>query len=82
MRAAVGLPESQGLLVRRVEADGPAERAGVLAGDLLVGLGASEVKDLEDVFRAIDAADGPLAVRLLRGAEKIELTVEMTAGHA
>ena len=36
MRAAVGLPERDGLLVRGVEEDSPAGRAGLERGDLLV----------------------------------------------
>jgi serine protease Do len=82
MRAAVGLPGSEGLLVRRVEAGAPAERAGVLAGDLLVGVEHTEVKDLDDVFRALDAADGPVPIRLLRGSERVELTVELGGDRA
>ena len=37
MRAAVGLPERDGLLVRGVVEDSPAGRAGLERGDLLVG---------------------------------------------
>ena len=37
MRAAVGLPERDGLLVRGVVEDSPAAKAGVERGDLLVG---------------------------------------------
>src|SRR5919204_423797 len=36
LRRAVGLPERSGLLVRAVEQDGAAERAGIEAGGLLV----------------------------------------------
>src|SRR5215216_3584879 len=36
LRRAVGLPEREGLLVRAVEEDGPADRAGVEPGDLIV----------------------------------------------
>src|SRR5215213_7992716 len=39
MRSAVGLPERDGLLVRGVVADSPAERAGLQRGDLLVSAG-------------------------------------------
>jgi serine protease Do len=78
MRAAVGLPERDGLLVRRVERGGPAELAGVQVGDLLVGLGDTDVKDLADVFGAIDSAAGPLEVRILRGTESLTLTVDVS----
>ena len=39
MRHAVGLPERDGLLVRGVAEDGPAARAGIEQGDLVVGAG-------------------------------------------
>ena len=82
MRAAVGLPQRDGLLVRRVESGGPAELAGVQVGDLLVGLGDTEVQDLADVFDAIDSAGGPLEVRIVRGAESLALTVDVSGARS
>jgi len=81
MRAAVGLPQRDGLLVRRVESGGPAEGAGVQVGDLLVGLGDAEVQELADVFGAIDSAEGPLEVRILRGTESLALTVDVSGAR-
>jgi serine protease Do len=77
MRAAVGLPERDGLLVRRLERGGPAELAGVQVGDLLVGLGDTDVGDLADVYGAIDSAAGPLEARIVRGTESITLSVDV-----
>ena len=82
MRAAVGLPQRDGLLVRRVESGGPAEGAGVQVGDLLVGLGDTEVQDLADVFDAIDSAGGPLEVRIVRGSESLALTVDLSGARS
>ena len=82
MRAAVGLPQRDGLLVRRVETGGPAELAGAQVGDLLVGLGDTEVQDLADVFDAIDSAGGPLEVRIVRGAESLALTVDVSGARS
>src|SRR5690606_21202752 len=39
LRRSVGLPERDGLLVRGVEPDSPADAAGLLEGDLLVAAG-------------------------------------------
>jgi serine protease Do len=82
MRAAVGLPHHDGLLVRRVEGGGPAELAGVQVGDLLVGLGDTDVQELADVYGAIDSAEGPLVVRILRGSERLTLTVDVSGARS
>jgi serine protease Do len=76
MRSAVGLPEREGLLVRAVEEEGPAGRAGVSRGDLLVGIGDRPVETVEDLYAALDEATGPLPLRVVRGADELELTVE------
>ena len=78
----MGLPERDGLLVRRVERGGPAELAGVQVGDLLVRLGDADVQDLADVFGAIDSAEGPLEVRIVRGTESLALTVDVSGARS
>jgi len=82
MRAAVGLAERDGLIVRDIEADGPAARAGVHTGDLLVGLGEADLKTIGDVFRALDAAVDRVALRLVRGTDELELTVDLSGAGA
>jgi serine protease Do len=77
MRAAVGLPERDGLLVRAVEQGGPADLAGVRAGDLLIGVGETDLRGLADVFAALDAAGDSVVLRLLRGTEELEVTVAL-----
>src|SRR3954447_15836703 len=47
MRRAVGLPERDGLLVRRVADGSPAERAGLRRGDLIVSINGSEAERLD-----------------------------------
>ncbi len=81
MRAAVGLPPRDGLLVREVEAGGPADRLGVQAGDLLVGIGETDLREIDDVYAAIDAADDTVSVRIVRGTDELELPVELGAGE-
>src|SRR3954452_12025969 len=54
MRAAVGLPERDGLLVRGVGEDSPAARAGIERGDLLVAADGKELRALDDLFDALD----------------------------
>jgi len=83
MRAAVGLPERAGLLVRAVEEQSPAATAGVRAGDLLVRLGDAELESLDALFAALERNAGQRAVPLgvLRGEEQSELAVDL-AGAA
>jgi S1-C subfamily serine protease len=49
LRAALGLPGDGGLIVVTVEPDGPAARAGLMLGDVLVALDGAPTGDLEDV---------------------------------
>lgn len=77
MRSAVGLAPRDGLLVREVEPDGPAAAAGILVGDLLVGLGDDPLSDPDDLADAIEASGGELPLRVLRGETELTLTVRM-----
>jgi S1-C subfamily serine protease len=79
LRGAVGLPEREGLLVRAVEPEGAAGQAGVARGDLLVALDDRALTGVDDLYAALDAADGPLVLRVVRGADELELQVEVQA---
>ena len=75
MRRAVGLPERDGLLVRAVEEDSPAERAGVERGDLLVAAAGRDLDGMEALYAALEGADGSLPLTVVRGVEERELDV-------
>lgn len=77
MRRAVGLPEREGLLVRALEDGGLAERAGLRVGDLIVGAGGQPVTTTDDLHGALDAAEGSLALAVVRGVDELEFTVEL-----
>jgi serine protease Do len=79
LRSAVGLPERDGVLVRGVQDESPAERAGIERGDLIVSLNGREVDSLDALFGALDAApiDEPVALSVVRGAEQRDLTVSL-----
>ncbi|MET0972973.1 MAG: S1C family serine protease [Thermoleophilaceae bacterium] len=77
MRRAVGLPEREGLLVRAVEEDGPAARAGIERGDLIVAAGGQEIDGVEALYTALDElppAGGELALTVVRGTEERSVT--------
>jgi serine protease Do len=78
LRAAVGLPERDGLLVREVAEGTPAQAAGLQRGDLIVSAGGQPVATMDGLLAAVEAVggDGRLSLGLLRGAE--ELTVELS----
>jgi serine protease Do len=81
LRRAVGLPEHEGVLVRAVAGDSPADRAGVTRGDLIVSAGGEAVDGLDALHRALDAAEPavPLVLGVLRGVDELELTVRFDA---
>lgn len=74
LRRAVGLPDRDGLLVREVEDDSPAARAGIAEGDLLVAVGGTAISSADDLYDAL-AGEGPLELTLVRGAEERTVTV-------
>jgi serine protease Do len=77
LRRSVGLPERDGLLVRAVEAESPAARAGVEVGDLITSADGSDVATIDALFEALDraAATGSLALHVVRGVDEIDLSV-------
>jgi serine protease Do len=79
LRRAVGLPEMDGLLVRAVEDDGPAARAGIEAGDLIIEAGGRNVGTADDLFEALDAASpgGTLSLLVVRGTEERSVSVDL-----
>jgi S1-C subfamily serine protease len=80
LRRAVGLPEREGLLVRVVEEGGPANAAGVEAGDLIVTVDGQPVADADQLYAALDRVSGQsLALGIVRGVE--ERTVTITFGE-
>src|SRR3954471_3560935 len=80
LRRAVGLPEREGLLVRWVEEGGPADRAGIEKGDLIVAAAGEPVARVDDLQPRVEAAaGGDLALTVVRGTEEREVTVSLGA---
>src|SRR5271154_4130958 len=65
LRRAVGLPDTEGLLIREVAQDSPAAHAGLAPGDLIVAAARQPVRTVDDLSGALRAA----------AADTIELNV-------
>jgi serine protease Do len=77
LRRAVGLAEMDGLLVRAVEDDGPAGRAGIEAGDLIVEAAGRPARSADDLYEALDGAKGSLSLKIVRGTEERSVSVDL-----
>ena len=81
LRAAVGLADRDGLLVRDVDEGGPAGRAGIRAGDLIVSIGGVAVMSVDGLLAAVEghAEGAPLTVTVVRGADEVTVEVSFEA---
>jgi S1-C subfamily serine protease len=70
----------KGLKLSGVGKDGPAEKAGVRAGDLIVELAGKKIENIYDYTYAIEALKigQPVKIVVQRGGERI--TLEVTPG--
>jgi S1-C subfamily serine protease len=82
LRQSVGLPERDGLLVHAVEEGGPAERAGVRQGDLIVRAAGTEVASVDDLASALEGSDpdATVEVQVVRGTDEVTLAVGLGGG--
>jgi len=80
-RTALGREQSHGLLVLWLEEGGPAEKSGLLVGDILVAISGQPVGDADDLFSALnsDSVGKAIAVEVLRGGHPE--TVSVTVGE-
>ena len=72
-----------GLVVAAVEADGPAGRAGLLVGDVLLGVDGGTPSDVESLLDAIAQAGETVRLRVMRGGKISSVNVDLrTSGRA
>jgi len=79
LRRAVGLPDTDGLLIREVVEDSPAARAGLTSGDLIVAAVGQPTPTPDDLFDALAAAQGEtIELTVVRGTDERTLQVTFT----
>jgi len=79
--AYFGVPEGEGILIRNVNADSPAEKAGVKAGDVITTFNGERIRtagELREKLAGIEAGKS-VTLGLLRNKSEIKLTVELPA---
>jgi serine protease Do len=79
LRRAVGLPETEGLLIREVTEGSPAARADLAQGDLIVAAAGQPVRTADDLFDALPAGGGIVELSIVRGAD--ERAVQVVLGE-
>lgn len=75
LRAAAGLSEVEGLLVRGVEEASPADRAGLLRGDVLLRAGDIALTSVDALYEALDLEGESLELAIVRATEELTVTV-------
>ena len=79
LRKKLALTSKSGIMVVRVEPGGPADHAGILLGDIFVGLGDVSLEEIEDLQSFSDSGviGKPANARIIRAGElrEIEITV-------
>ncbi len=77
LRASLALTAKSGIMVVKVEAGGPADRAGVFLGDILVSLGDTTLEEFEDLQSVSDSGiiGKQVKARLIRAGAIHELSI-------
>lgn len=74
---ALGLEEAKGALVSSVEPKGPADKAGVRAGDVIISFDGHEIKHMTDLPRLVGATkpDSKSKLEVWRKGKSVDLNV-------
>jgi serine protease Do len=68
-------PGGQGLEI--AQAEGPAARAGLRAGDIIVGVNGTPVRSVDELKSAVDAAGDSVAILVQRGGARLYVPVPL-----
>lgn len=76
-----GAPEGEGILVRNVNPDSPAEKGGVKAGDVITTFNGERIRTAGELREKLSSVEGGKSVTLgvLRNKSSVTVTVELPA---
>ena len=75
--------EGSGLMIAAVEGGGPADRAGLLVGDVLIGVDDEPLADVKALLRTVARAENAVLLRVMRGGKISVMNVPLgEAGQA
>lgn len=79
LRQKLSLAQKTGVIALEVVADGPAGKAGVMVGDIFVGIGGNAVQHLGEIHSQLEAVEvgKKTQTRLIRGGELREISIEV-----
>lgn len=79
LRASLSLIGKYGIMVVKVEPGGPADQAGLLLGDILVGLGDARLEEIEDLQAFSDSGviGKPFKVQVIRAGALREIDITL-----
>jgi S1-C subfamily serine protease len=77
LRQRLGASQPSGLMLLGLEAGAPADKAGLLLGDIVLAIGGRTIEDGEALQMALgpDAVGRPTPVRVIRGGQMLEISV-------
>ena len=73
------LDEAKGALVQQVVKDGPADKAGIEEGDVIIGYNKEEINDMRDLTTKVANTDigKKIKIKLIRFGKEVELKVKI-----
>jgi S1-C subfamily serine protease len=80
-QSALKREQATGLLLIGIEKDSPAEAAGLMVGDIIVGIDGQRVQNHDELFARLsgDVIDKPTPVEVLRGGQPQSISVKIGA---
>lgn len=82
LRKYFGVPEDKGVLVSDVVEDSPAEKAGIVAGDVIVSVDGQPISGIGDLIEEISETDPGESVEIVLIRERVETKLNATVEKA